>query len=430
MKYFGTDGIRGIPNEQLTISLATALGMALSELGEGPIYIGTDTRTSKDMLSCALIAGCLSNGLDVHFLGVISTPGLIYLSKLQQATGVMITASHNPAKYNGIKVVRNGNKLSPKQEEQLEYLIDHPSYSFQKTGKCFYSKHFLKEYHKHLLDHLNSSHFKIALDCANGSTYQTAPLIFNLVTSSLVLIGNHPDGTNINEECGATDIKQLSSVVTSQECDFGIAFDGDGDRIILVDRNGNCIDGDSILYILALYLKSVNKLKDNTVVLSVMSNLGVIQSLKRHGIRVIETPVGDKHIGKVLSENKYSLGGESSGHIILADMSTTGDGILVALKIISILEETHTRLEDWISDITYYPDSLQNLVVKDKKKVMGDPLRNEIELMKRELNQDCKILVRPSGTEDCIRVSVMARTKQLVQEYKERLISYIRLLDA
>ena len=430
MKYFGTDGIRGIPNEQLTLPLVTALGMAITELGKGPIFIGTDTRGSKDMLSCALIAGCLSKGVDVHFLGVISTPGLVYLSKFQQAIGVMITASHNPSIYNGIKVVQFGNKLSAEQEEQLEYLIDHPNYLVQTPGRCFYSKHFLKEYHKHLLDHLNSSHFKIALDCANGSTHQTAPLIFNLVTNSLVIIGNHPDGTNINEECGATNVKQLSSVVTEQKCDFGIAFDGDGDRIILVDRNGNCIDGDSILYILALYLKSVNKLRDNTVVLSVMSNLGVIQSLKRHGIRVIETPVGDKHIGKVLSENNYSLGGESSGHIILADMSTTGDGILVALKIISILEETHTRLEDWIADLTYYPDSLQNLVVKDKKKVMGDPLQNEIELIKKELNQDCKILVRPSGTEDCIRVSVMAKTKQLVQEYKERLISYIRLLDA
>ena len=430
MKYFGTDGIRGIPNQKLNLELITSVGKALSVLDNPRIIVGTDTRESKDMIAYALIAGALSKGLNVEYVEVIPTPGVIFLSKLKQAIGVMITASHNPYFYNGIKIIKEGRKLKKEEEETIENYINQPSSYEASIGKFMYSKALLKEYHKALCQHIYPSNLKIVLDCANGATYKTAPLIFSLITNSLVVLHNHPNGVNINEKCGSTHLDSLSSAVIEKQCDLGIAFDGDGDRILCVDKNGVPVDGDILIYILACYLKEKGKLKNNQIALSVMSNLGIIQALRKKGIEVIETPVGDKYIAEALNAYDLSIGGENSGHIIVPEISSTGDGILIAMKLIQVLEETHTTLEDWLKEIALYPDVLQNVVVQNKEKVMGIPLQKEIELMKEELHQDCKIIVRPSGTEDFIRVSVMAKTKELVDKYKAKLLTFIQLLDA
>ena len=431
MKYFGTDGIRGIPNQKLSLELIQSVGKALVTLDNSNVIVGTDTRESKDMLAYALMAGALSQGLNVEYVEVIPTPGLIYLSRLKNAIGVMITASHNPFFYNGIKIIKEGRKLNKEEEEKIELFIDCPSVSFSKSiGNYFPAKHLLKEYHKRLFQHIHPTNMKIALDCANGATYKIAPLIFNLVTNSLVVIHHHPNGRNINEACGSTHLESLSKTVAEEKCDLGFAFDGDGDRILCVDHNGVPVDGDLLIYIFSCYLKDRGLLKNNKVALSIMSNIGILQALKKRGIDVVETPVGDKYIVEAIQNYDLSIGGENSGHIIFPEYTSTGDGILIAMLLIQVLEETHTSLEDWLNDIVLYPDILENVVVQDKKKVMGSPLQKEIESIKEELHQDCKIIVRPSGTEECIRLSVMAKTQELVDEYKTKLLNLIKTLDA
>ncbi|MDE7212955.1 MAG: hypothetical protein K2N42_00070 [Anaeroplasmataceae bacterium] len=429
MKYFGTDGIRGIPNQKLSYELLGSIGKALASLGNSNVIIGTDTRQSKDMLAYAIIAGALSQGLNVEYVEIIPTPGLIYLSKLKKAIGVMITASHNPYFYNGIKIIKEGKKLTQKEEEQIEYWIDNPSSFSSKIGTYSTSKHLVKEYHKQLFQYIYPTNMRIALDCANGATYKTAPLIFNLITNSLVVIHHNPDGCNINEGCGSTHLESLSKTVIEENCDIGFAFDGDGDRILCVDKNGIPVDGDLLIYIFSCYLKEKNLLKNNRVALSIMSNLGIIQSLRNKGIETIETPVGDKYIVDAINNYDLSIGGENSGHIIFPEYTSTGDGILIAMKLIQILEETHTTLEDWLKSVVLYPDVLENVIVQNKKNVMGIPLQKEIEAIKEELNYDCKIIVRPSGTEDFLRLSVMAKTKELVDKYKTKLLQLIQTLD-
>lgn len=429
MKYFGTDGVRGIPNQSLLVEQVLMLGKALSVFKISTIILGTDTRASKDMFAAALISGCLSVGLNVEYVGVLSTPGIIYLSEIEKTIGVVVTASHNPYEYNGIKIVYQGRKLSLLEEQQIEEYLDHPVPYLGKLGILHSSKYLLKEYHKKLCSLIVPTHLKIAIDCANGATFQTAPLIFNLLSNQCIVIGDHPNGYNINENCGATHLEALSKTVIENNCDLGIAFDGDGDRILLVDHNGKTIDGDLILYILACYYQQKNELQHQTIALTIMSNLGLVQSLKNKGIRTIETPVGDKYVAESIRENNLSLGGEKSGHIILPRLSSSGDGIVVALELIRILEETNTSIEDWVKEVELYPDTLQNIAVVHKKNVMGIPLQKEIETIKEELHQDCKIIVRPSGTEDCIRLSIMAKTQELVDKYKNVLISFIQSLD-
>ncbi|MDE7161422.1 MAG: phosphoglucosamine mutase, partial [Anaeroplasmataceae bacterium] len=361
MKYFGTDGIRGIPNQSITVEECVKIGKALYSLNNTRVILGTDTRASKDMLASAIIAGCLSVGIHVDYVGVITTPGIIYLSKIKKTIGIMITASHNPYQYNGIKIINQGQKLSLQEEEAIEKLIDQPISYFGEIGSLNYTEHYLKEYHKKLFTAITPTDLKIAVDCANGATYQTASLIFPLVSNHCILIGNEPDGYNINKNCGSTHLEALSQTVVTEKCDLGIAFDGDGDRILCVDKSGNVVDGDCIIYLLACHYEKNKVLKNHQIALTIMSNLGIIQSLKQKGIEVIETRVGDKNIADAIHTNDLLLGGENSGHIILSHLSSTGDGILVALELIRVLEETKTSIEDWIKDIQLYPDVLQNV---------------------------------------------------------------------
>ena len=426
MKYFGTDGIRGIPNEKLTIDLVTKLGSALKVLGNKDIVLATDTRLSKDMLSSAITAGSLAAGLNVHFVGVIPTPALIYYSYIHKYTGVMITASHNPYTDNGIKVLKNGFKLSEEDELAVENLIDNPEEKDNQIGKYLIEANAKDEYLSFIKKHIIKSNKKIVIDCANEATFETAPEIFKNITNDLIVLANTPDGYNINNKCGSTHLEMLKETVVNEKADLGFAFDGDGDRVLAVDSNGNTVDGDMLIYILARYLKKNNKLNDNKVVLSMMSNLGLNNSLNDYGINVIETPVGDKYIARALFDNHLSVGGENSGHIIVPDVLHTGDGVLNAVLIVKVLAETNTNLTDYLNEVKMYADKMVNIKVKDKSKVLNNKsLFNRIEEIKQELSNDCKIIVRASGTEDLIRVSVMAKDNDLVNKYSSELVNIV-----
>jgi len=427
MKYFGTDGIRGIPNELLNVDFLTRLGKALKCLESKEVVIATDTRISKDMITSAISAGAMSMGLNVKLAGVMSTPALIYYSMNKQITGVMITASHNPYIDNGIKILNKGIKLSNEEELEIESLVDNPILDGTNIGKLEYDENIKNEYIYFIKNKIVQTNKKICIDCANGATTYTALPIFKNVTNDLVVVGATPDGYNINEGVGSTHINYLRDVVVNNKCDIGFAFDGDGDRVICVDNNSNVIDGDMIIYLIARYLKDNNKLNDNTVVLSIMSNLGLIKRLEENGISVYETPVGDKHIYQALEEFKFSIGGENSGHIIIPDIFHTGDGVLIAIMLIKILEETNTNLSDWFSDLEMYSDKMINLNVKDKNSIYDNELLfKRVEEIKAELNYDCKIIIRPSGTENKVRVSVMAKDNLIVEKYINELVDLIK----
>jgi len=426
-KYFGTDGMRGIPNIDLRIDNMTALGSALESLNNKEIILATDTRLSKDFLSNAIMAGALSHGMNVHFVGVIPTPALIYLSKLYGYTGVMITASHNPYTDNGIKVLNKGYKLTDTEEEHLESLMDTPSNYTGEIGKFINESNAFNDYLSFINKFINKTNLKVALDCANGATSVTAPLIYKNVTDNLIIICNHPDGININNNCGSTHLDLLKQTVVDNKCDLGFAFDGDGDRVLCIDNKGNTIDGDMLIYLIAKYLKNNNKLNKNTVVLSMMSNLGLLHLLKEEGINVVETPVGDKYIAKALLENDYKVGGENSGHIIVPDVLHTGDGLLNSLLVLNLLIETNTSLNDWFKDLKMYSDKMVNIKVADKSKVLNNTnLLNRIDEIKKELNNDCKIIIRASGTEDLIRVSVMCKDEDTMLKYSNELVEMVK----
>ena len=427
MKYFGTDGIRGIPNKKLTIELVTRLGMALKSLDINDVIIACDTRVSKDMLAFGLASGALSRGLTVHFAGVMPTPALIYNSNLKQCIGIMITASHNPYTDNGIKVLNKGIKLTEGEELMIESLIDNPVDYDSEIGKLIFDNEAKDRYVEFINNKDIKSSLKVCIDCANGATSTTAPLIFKDVTDKLVICANEPDGYNINNGVGSTHLDYLKQHVLDNKCDIGFAFDGDGDRVLCVNKDGKIIDGDMLIFILSKYLKLNNKLNKNKVVLTIMSNLGLIDNLRQSGIEVVETNVGDKYVVRELLGNNLSVGGENSGHIIMPQELHTGDGVLVALMILKVLEETNTTIDDWLKDVEMYSDSLVNIRVEDRNRVMNnDKLFNRIEEIKKELNNDCKIIVRASGTEDLIRVTVMAKTNELVKKYSNELVSIVK----
>lgn len=429
MKYFGTDGIRGIPNRALSADLALMVGKSLALLNKKRVIIGTDTRHSRDLIASAAIAGALSAGLEVTYIKIASTPAVIYLANKYDSLGVIITASHNPYNYNGIKIVKNGRKLSNVEETLIEDFLDNPNRSYLAVGKLAYNKQLIKEYHSFLLKGLVNTSLSISIDCANGAVYKTAPAIFNLVSTRLAVMGDKPNGVNINADVGSTNISSLGRFVLENKSDIGFSFDGDGDRVICVDELGNEVSGDILIYILAIYYKQKGLLKNNCVVLSKMSNIGIIKALNKESIEVVLADIGDKNILAKIDEYGLALGGENSGHIITHRLFT-GDGILVALELLRVLEETNTLLTDWKKRISLYDESLENIVVKNKKSVMCDILQQRIAIIERELGSDGKIIVRPSGTEECIRVLIMAKTKEKILRYQAEIIDLIRLLDA
>lgn len=432
---FGTDGIRGQFNTELTIETAVKLGKYLGYKNKGKkIVVGEDTRISSPILANAIAVGASSMGADVYLMGVCPTPALAYVVSLDKfVAGVMISASHNPYFDNGLKVFNHrGMKLRKKEEEEIEsylnegFSLDNPP-SIE-LGRIIDYKEGLEEYIKHIEEFTNNdfSSLKIVLDCANGSSITTAEKIFKDLGAEVIAIHKNADGFNINENCGSTHIDIVRDEVLFRKADVGFAFDGDADRCLAVDAKGNIIDGDKILYVLAKWMSEKKLLKDNTVVTTVMSNLGFLKSCEALGINVDITDVGDKHVFESMHKNNYKLGGEQSGHVILKDFATTGDGVLTALKIADIMVEKSMTMESLVKDCQTYPQVLEKVMVKNKNEIMElEVIQNEIDRIAQELGSDGRILVRPSGTEPVIRVMVEAKEHDLCEAYVSDMIKVI-----
>ena len=437
-KYFGTDGIRGIAGESLTADLSfkvgKALGKLLTEKKEHPkVVIGRDTRISCDMIEQALTAGLTSTGVNVMTVGTIPTPAIAYLTKtIETDSGIMISASHNPYQDNGIKIFGpDGFKLT--DELEIESLIDNSEQiknaSFEKIGKLYGGSELSQKYVQHIKQSISGdlSNIKIALDCANGATTGVAPYIFGDLEADIETIGCQPNGININDNVGSTKIDTISAFVKENNVDVGFAFDGDGDRVLAVDANGNIVDGDKIMFILAKHLKEQGELKDNMVVSTVMSNIGFYKAIEENGLQSVKTAVGDRYVVEEMRNNNYSLGGEQSGHIILMNYATTGDGILTAVKLANIIKSTGKSLEELASEVSIYPQKLVNIKVIDKKAAMEDSeILAECEKVEKELEGNGRILLRASGTENLIRVMVEASSDELTDKYCEQVAKIVR----
>ncbi|AMQ22148.1 MULTISPECIES: phosphoglucosamine mutase [unclassified Geobacillus] len=441
-KYFGTDGVRGVANRELTPELAFQIGRCggyvLTKSAERPkVLIGRDTRISGHMLEGALVAGLLSIGAEVMRLGVISTPGVAYLTKaLGAQAGIMISASHNPVQDNGIKFFGpDGFKLSDEQEAEIEALIDSAEDMLPRpigaglgqVNDYFEGGQKYLQYLKQTIDEEDFSGMKIALDCAHGATSSLATYLFADLDADVVTMGASPNGLNINEGVGSTHPEALAAFVKEKGADVGLAFDGDGDRLIAVDENGNIVDGDQIMYICAKYLKETGRLKHQTVVSTVMSNLGFYKALEAQGIKSVQTAVGDRYVVEEMKKNGYNLGGEQSGHIIFLDYNTTGDGMLTALQLVNIMKIKGKPLSELAGEMKKYPQLLVNVRVADKEKAMeNEQVKNVIQEVEAEMNGNGRVLVRPSGTEPLVRIMAEAQTEEACRAYVERIADVVR----
>ncbi|WP_175986405.1 phosphoglucosamine mutase [Bacillus sp. Marseille-Q1617] len=440
-KYFGTDGVRGVANTELTPELAFKLGrfggyVLTKDATRPKILIGRDTRISGHMLEGALVAGLLSIGAEVMRLGVISTPGVSYLTKaLGAQAGVMISASHNPVADNGIKFFGpDGFKLSDDQELEIEELLDQTEDSLPRpTGAdlgqvsdYFEGGQKYLQYLKQTVDE-DFDGLHIALDCAHGATSSLATHLFADLDADISTMGASPDGLNINEGVGSTHPEALAEMVKEKGADVGLAFDGDGDRIIAVDEHGAIVDGDQIMYICGKYLKSEGRLKQSTVVSTVMSNLGFHKGLEEHGIQSIQTAVGDRYVVEEMKTNGYNLGGEQSGHIIFLDYNTTGDGLLTGIQLVNIMKVTGKSLSELAGEMQKFPQKLVNVRVTDKHHVTdNEKVKSVIEKVEAEMNGNGRILVRPSGTEPLVRVMAEAPTEELCAQYVDEIAEVVK----
>ena len=448
-KLFGTDGIRGVVGDNLTVELAFHVGQAVStvlqeEKGSRPtILIGKDTRISSDMLECALIAGICSVGGNVLPLGVIPTPGVAYLTVQEKAdAGIVISASHNPYEHNGIKVFNGqGYKLPDEMEQRVEDLILSGAPMAAKTGgeigKCFRGMKVLKQdYIRHLRSTVDCDlmGLRVLVDCANGASSATAPELFTGLPLQADFINMDPDGVNINEKCGSTHMDILAKGVVAGKYDLGIAFDGDADRCMLVDELGNIIDGDKVMAVCGASMREKGQLTGNTIVATVMSNLGLHEFCRNNGIDLVCTAVGDRNVLDKMLECDYAIGGEQSGHTIFRAYATTGDGELTALQFLQVLCQSGKKASELVSCCAQYPQELINVKVSNapgvKDQIMADEslwaLAREKEA---ELNGEGRILLRPSGTEALIRVMVEAKTTEIALKVAQDLADYIKNLS-
>ncbi len=439
-KYFGTDGVRGVANSELTPELAFKLGRfggyVLTKDKERPkVLIGRDTRISGHMLEGALVAGLLSIGAEVMRLGVISTPGVSYLTKaLGAQAGVMISASHNPVADNGIKFFGpDGYKLSDEQELEIEGLMDLEDDQLPRpvganlgqVNDYFEGGQKYLQYLKQTVDE-DFSGIHVALDCAHGATSSLAMHLFADLDADISTMGASPNGLNINDGVGSTHPEVLAAYVKEKGADVGLAFDGDGDRLIAVDENGQVVDGDQIMYICAKYLNEKNRLKQNTVVSTVMSNLGFYKALEAKGIKSVPTAVGDRYVVEEMKRSGYNLGGEQSGHIIFLDYNTTGDGLLTGLQLVNIMKSTDKKLSELAAEMKKFPQVLVNVRVVDKHHVTDNEKVSEvIRQVEEEMNGNGRILVRPSGTEPLVRVMAEAPTEEQCQDYENRIVAVV-----
>lgn len=422
MKYFGTDGIRGSAYDFITYEMAYSVGRSLGLLENKKVIIARDTRESGHMISNALKTGVIDAGLQVLDLDIVATPILAYMSIKEDCVGVMITASHNPYYDNGIKVFYKGKKTTEEQEIIIEAVIDGTiNLSKIAGGKELDYLDPLPIYNKLFKNIKLMSNRRIILDLANGATIKSAKYVFNQICKNVDYIGDTPDGLNINKGVGSTHIDNLATFVVAQKYDIGFSFDGDGDRVLAVDHTGKVIDGDLLIYIIACYLKEKRLLNNNIVVLTKMSNLGIIAALKAKGIETIQTDVGDKYVLQALSEKKATIGGENSGHIINRYLLDTGDGVLNAAFILKILEEKEATFDQLIEDVTFYPDRLVNLRGVDRNLVHDPRILELVETIEYHLGSEGKVLVRPSGTEPLVRISASAKTQEEVDSIIEEI---------
>lgn len=441
-KYFGTDGVRGVANKELTPELAFKLGRigghVLTKESEGKpqILVGRDTRISGHMLENALIAGLLSTGVEVVTLGVISTPGVAYLTRVMNAqAGVMISASHNPVEDNGIKFFgADGYKLTDEQEEEIEQLLNAEEDTLPRpigdavgsVMEYFEGGHKYIQYLKQTVDE-DFTDIHVALDCAHGATSSLATHVFADLDADLTTMGASPNGLNINEGVGSTHPEGLAKLVVEKGANIGLAFDGDGDRLIAVDELGEVVDGDQIMFIIGRHLHAEGRLKSGTIVSTIMSNLGFYKALAEQGMSSVKTAVGDRYVVEEMRKGNYNLGGEQSGHIVFLDYNTTGDGLLTGLQLVNIMKLTGRKLSELAAEMKVYPQKLVNVRVTDKNAVTGNSRVAEvITEVEKEMAGNGRVLVRPSGTEPLVRVMVEAPTEEECQRHVERIADVVR----
>lgn len=420
-RMFGTDGVRGVANTELTAGIAYELGRAgayvLTEGAHKPkILVAKDTRISGDMLESALISGILSVGAEAVVLGVVPTPAVAYLTRKYGAdAGVMISASHNPVEYNGIKFFNdNGYKLSDELEDEIQRVIESgfegvPNPIGTDIGRETIERSALDDYIEFAKNTApyTLKGMKIALDCANGASYKSSVKAFRDLGADVFVINDNPDGTNINEKCGSTHPEELMDYVVKKGCDMGFAFDGDADRCLAIDEKGTLISGDFTLMLCGSYLKELGKLHDDTLVVTVMSNLGLDIACKKQGIKLVKTAVGDRYVLEEMVKDSYVLGGEQSGHIIFLDYNTTGDGLVTALQIATIVKKKGKTLSELCSVMKDLPQVLANATVPNDKKdlyLSDAEIQDEIKKIEDALNGVGRVLIRPSGTEPLVRV--------------------------
>jgi len=442
-RLFGTDGVRGIANKELTAELAFKVGQAgafvlTEETHHKPrIIVGRDTRISGDMLEAALVAGICSVGAEAICVGVVPTPAVAYLIRRYQAdAGVVISASHNPVEYNGIKYFNSkGYKLRDDIEERIEAIIldgaeEIPLPEGSEIGHITEKKDAVHDYIQFVKETIQGdlSGLRIALDCANGASYKSAPAALFQLNADVVVINDKPDGTNINANCGSTHIEQLQKFVVETGADIGLAFDGDADRVLAVDENGNLVDGDQIMAICALDLMEQNKLKGNTLVATVMSNLGLFIMAREMGIHVKQTRVGDRYVLEEMLKSGYIIGGEQSGHIIFLEHNTTGDGLVTALQLLSVLKKKGKKLSELASVMKILPQVLVNAKVSNEKKnsYMEDEIISKaINELEATFENNGRVLIRPSGTEPLVRVMIEGQDKEFITQKAKELAELI-----
>ncbi len=442
-KYFGTDGVRGVANTELTPEFVYKLGRAgayvltKKEKHSPIIIVGMDTRISGDMLEASLISGMCSVGAKVICLGIIPTPAVAYLIRKYNAdAGVVISASHNPFKDNGIKFFNNkGFKLSDEIENEIEDIIDNkfdeiPYYEAENVGYKEINENASLDYVDFLANTIegNFAGINLIIDCSNGATYKTAPILFEKLKANTTAIFKEPNGININANCGSTHMKTLCQRVKEGNFDLGIAFDGDGDRCLAVDENGEIVDGDHIMAICGSYLKEQGKLKNDTIVATVMSNLGLFIMGKERNIEILKANVGDRYVLEEMLKNGHNFGGEQSGHIIFLDYNTTGDGILTAIQLINVIKKTGKKLSELKKIVNILPQILVNAKVDNKKKydyLKNDDIKNAIAELEKKFEGEGRVLIRPSGTEPLIRVMIEGKDQAILEKEAKELAQFI-----
>lgn len=443
-KYFGTDGFRGNANVTLTVEHAYKVGRYIGyyfgkDKEYAKVVIGKDTRRSSYMFEYALVAGLTASGAHVSLMHVTTTPSVAYITRTDNFDcGIMISASHNPYYDNGIKLINSkGYKMEKEVEDLIEKYIDGnieelPYATMEKVGIATDYSMGRNRYIGYLMSIPTRAfkNYKIGLDCANGASSGIAKSVFDALGAKTYVINNEPNGININNNCGSTHIEGLQKLVIDNKLDIGFAYDGDADRCLAVDSNGNVINGDLIIYLCGKYLKDKGQLDGNKVVTTIMSNIGLYKALDEIGIGYEKTQVGDKYVNENMVTNGYVLGGEQSGHIIFSKYATTGDGILTSLKIMETIIESKKTIDELLLPIKIYPQVLKNLPVTDKQKVLNDiNVKNKINEIENKLGNDGRVLVRPSGTEMIIRVMVEAKTEEECENYVNQIAEEINKIN-